>query len=151
MAIHGEFAELILAGTKRVEFRKAAFRRPVSHVFIYATAPVARVVGYFEVAAVDEGSPPTLWRSYSGVAGIDYPRYRGYFAGHRRGVAIRVKRAVAFERPIRLGQHGLPPRAPQNFAYVNAAVVRKLRAEPTAPNRPASNPPAPGGTVRQTA
>ncbi len=62
MAIRPHFADSILAGRKRVEFRKRRFSRAVSHVIIYATEPVKRVIGMFEVKSVSDGPPARVWR-----------------------------------------------------------------------------------------
>ncbi len=40
MSIHPQYANAIVEGTKRVEFRKRPLARNVTHVIVYATAPV---------------------------------------------------------------------------------------------------------------
>ena len=49
LSIKPEYAEKILKGEKLVEFRIVAFAQEVSKIFIYATSPVCRIVGEFEV------------------------------------------------------------------------------------------------------
>ncbi|WP_369009144.1 ASCH domain-containing protein, partial [Escherichia coli] len=45
LSIKPEFAEKILNGTKRFEFRKGIFKNPqISTVVIYATMPLGKVV-----------------------------------------------------------------------------------------------------------
>lgn len=57
------FADAILAGIKTVELRTVAPSKPVERAWIYATAPVQRIVGYFKpgkivpMGAVVEGMP----------------------------------------------------------------------------------------------
>lgn len=50
-------AAAILAGEKKYEFRRVIFSRRVNIVVIYATAPIRRVVGEFDVLAVISESP----------------------------------------------------------------------------------------------
>ena len=46
-----------LPGRKRFEYRKAVFKQPVEKVLIYASAPVSKIVGEFEIADVVSGEP----------------------------------------------------------------------------------------------
>ena len=71
MSIHPKFAQLILSGKKKVEFRKTRFNHQISHVVIYATSPIKKVVGYFEVQNIKVAPPKDLWESYSEVSGIE--------------------------------------------------------------------------------
>ena len=50
LSIKPEFVEKIFAGTKKYEFRKSLFKKSgVKYVVIYASAPIKRVVGEFEI------------------------------------------------------------------------------------------------------
>ena len=61
MSIYPEYADRILSGTKKVEFRKTVFRKDVTHILIYATAPSQDVVGYFEGTGIDKVRPEGSW------------------------------------------------------------------------------------------
>jgi hypothetical protein len=70
ISIKPEFAEEILGGQRRVEFRKTrpSFG-PGTRAVIYASSPKKCVVGVFEVARVVQGTPKSLWgkaNKYSG-------------------------------------------------------------------------------------
>ena len=53
LSIKPEFAEKILNGTKRFEFRKGIFKNPqISTVVIYATMPLGKVVGQFRIESI---------------------------------------------------------------------------------------------------
>jgi predicted transcriptional regulator len=75
MSIHPEFVRLILNGNKKVEFRKIRFSMNISYVVIYATLPIKKIVGYFEVKNINTASPDELWRSYENIAGIEKERF----------------------------------------------------------------------------
>lgn len=118
MSIHPAYAEAILRGDKKVEFRKRAFRSPVAFVVIYATAPIRKVVGYFHVDEVDKASPAALWRRYSPIGGIDKAHFDHYFRGDKSGAGIRVGRTVRFPRALPL-ETFLRGRPPQSFQYLD--------------------------------
>ena len=66
LSIKPEFVEKIFSGEKRFEFRKSAFREDVSRVVVYATSPVCRIVGEFEVEDILQASPRQLWQKNKG-------------------------------------------------------------------------------------
>jgi predicted transcriptional regulator len=118
MSIHPRYAGLILSGRKRVEFRRTRFRASVSHVLIYETAPVQRVTGFFEVAAVIEAAPQAIWQRFAPVAGIDHAAFSSYFAGRRIATAIEVGRVVSLSQHVSLTSFEPKPVVPQSFRYV---------------------------------
>lgn len=64
LPIKPEFARPIMNGTKTVEFRKTVFAQTPTHVVVYASSPVKRILGYFEVDAVDVDAVDALWAKY---------------------------------------------------------------------------------------
>ena len=130
ISIHPRFADAILAGTKRVEFRKVCFKREISHALLYATAPVQKVVGYVEITEIDERSPEALWRRYREVAGIERQAFFAYYRGKVTGVALKVRRPRRLAHQLALGdvQRGATP--PQSFVYSTMDVLRRV-AEPS--------------------
>lgn len=126
LPIRPEFAGAILAGTKRVEFRKAPFRRQVSYVVIYASTPVQRVVGWFRVGDVDSGTPSELWSRHARHGGIAAEAYDAYFGGREAAVAIGVEDVTVLARPVPLSALGVT--VPQSFRYLSTAEVRLLNA-----------------------
>jgi predicted transcriptional regulator len=133
LPIKPEFADAILAGTKRVEFRKAAFRRVVSHVVIYASTPVQRVVGWFRVANVDAGTPADLWSRHEQHGGIAADAYRAYYGDCDSAVAIGVADVTVLCEPIPLSALGVS--APQSFCYLTPKQVGLLNAATARPSR----------------
>lgn len=118
LSIRPEYAEAILEGRKRVEFRRTPFARPVRSVVIYATSPVGMIIGCFEVEAIEVDSPSALWERFHTVAGISRRRFRDYFSGTSRGYAIRVGVVTEFEVPRPLDVLGRNLVAPQSFRYL---------------------------------
>jgi predicted transcriptional regulator len=118
LSLHPRHAESILSGTKKVEFRRIAFKRDVGYVIVYATAPVCRVVGWFSVKEIESRSPSALWRRHAAVSGVSSKEFKTYFSGTENGVAIRVGQVRRLASPIRLTEVRRSMTAPQSYLYV---------------------------------
>ena len=125
MPIKPVFANAIMSGTKKVEFRKIKFQRNVTHVVVYSSSPVQRVVGYFVVSNVNEDSPTAIWRQYKEVAGICHDGFRDYFRARQKAVAIEVGHVRKLSKPLKLSMI-TSGSVPQSFAYLNPNVLRRL-------------------------
>jgi predicted transcriptional regulator len=121
MSIRPQFANAILDGTKRVEFRKRRLAVDVSRVVIYTTSPVQAVVGEFTIADQVVGTPHALWRRYASVAGIDRAAFFKYFEGSTDAVGIVIDRVVEYKTPRSLDEIEPGARPPQSFFYLESA------------------------------
>jgi len=122
LSIKPEYAEKILNGTKRFEYRKAAPRNEAVHtVVIYATMPVGRVVGEFEVAGVLRESPDVLWKQTRTASGITRAFFDEYFSGRDEAVAIAVRKPKRYPKPLMLEDVSGSATAPQSFQYLPEA------------------------------
>jgi predicted transcriptional regulator len=122
------YANAIMAGTKRVEFRKIGFRRPVTHVAVYASTPVQRIIGVFRVAAVEHAAPAALWRRHAKHGGITSEAFELYYEGSVTGLAIGVAEVVGLTEPIALDALGGSVTPPQSFRYLSTSEVARLRS-----------------------
>jgi len=127
LSIHPRFARSIMSGEKRVEFRKVRFRDEVSHIIVYATSPVQKVLGYFGVSHIDEAPPGRLWARYGAIGGVRKDEFRAYFASSSQGVAIGVGEVEALREPLPLSVLGDSATVPQSFSYLGARAFEKLR------------------------
>ncbi|GAA1955212.1 ASCH domain protein [Nocardioides panacihumi] len=119
MSIHPQYAQAIMAGTKKVEFRKRRIADDVTHVIVYATAPVSAVVGVFEVSGQTTTTPTSLWRRFKKVAGISRDGFDAYFEGRDSATGITVGDVTVLDEPLCLqGDLGIG-RPPQSYQYVN--------------------------------
>ncbi|WP_082498245.1 ASCH domain-containing protein [Pseudorhodoferax sp. Leaf267] len=118
LSIHPEHAEAILAGRKRYEFRKVRFREVVDEVVIYATSPVCRVVGTFEVEEIYSAHPDAVWTRAREVSGISRELFRDYFRDRKLAHAIKVSNPVRFARARLLGGYLESNVPPQSFCYL---------------------------------
>ena len=118
MPVKPQFAQLIMQGKKKAEFRKVRFLKQVSHVVVYASSPVQKILGYFEVSHIDEGSPGYLWKRYRSIGGIIYKEFQDYYANSTRGVAIGIGRICQLKHAIPLTKLNAAMVAPQSFVYI---------------------------------
>lgn len=125
-SIKPQYAEAILKGTKKVEFRRTTLAPDVSHIVIYATTPVQKVIGTFEVDGVDRARPSTLWDTYGGVGGIDRSDYMDYFEGSDSAYAIRVRAPRTWTQPLALADLSPGLRAPQSYQYLRDEALAKV-------------------------
>lgn len=119
LSIKPQYAELILSGKKRFEFRRQIYKNPaVSTVVIYVTKPVGKVVGEFTIREIHHGTPKDLWTLTKAASGIDPNSYKAYFEGKSMAFAIEVDKVTKYKRPMNLKDllpSGCPP---QSFAYL---------------------------------
>ncbi|MCE9673826.1 ASCH domain-containing protein [Myxococcus stipitatus] len=122
LSIKPEYAEKILEGKKHYEFRRAVFKNPeVKTVVIYATKPVGKVVGEFDIAEVLSECPSDLWARTSKLAGITRRFFDQYFTGRKTAYAIKVQNVRRYRKPLELQtllENGVPP---QSFCYLHSA------------------------------
>ncbi|WP_303638906.1 ASCH domain-containing protein [Stenotrophomonas tuberculopleuritidis] len=119
LSIKPEYAEKILDGRKRFEFRKAMPRiQGVKTVVIYATMPVGKVVGEFEIDECISCRPRELWAIASEFSGISRAFFNSYFKGRATAHAFKVASAKRYEFPLDLIDLIGTTAAPQSFRYL---------------------------------
>jgi predicted transcriptional regulator len=126
MAIQPRFSQAILAGEKKVEFRKRRLASDITTVLIYESAPTQRIVGRFTIADTVEGRPAELWRRFGAVGGIPRREFLEYYSGNTRAVGFVVGDVQRYHRPVALPALTVCPAVPQSFAYLPAAIVREI-------------------------
>src|SRR5690349_8510419 len=102
LSIKPVYADAIFGGRKRFEFRRAIFRREVRVVVVYATSPVSRVLGEFDVNEVISDEVGALWKRTQSKAGIDCAGFFRYFAGRDVGHAISIGNVRRYPRALEL-------------------------------------------------
>jgi len=118
LSIKPEFAEKIFSGEKCFEFRKTAFSQEVTTIVVYATAPVGRIVGEFEVARILEDAPHPLWQKTKCKAGISAKFFFDYFKGRKKAIAIEVSRPKKYIPALDPYASNKKFHPPQSFRYL---------------------------------
>ncbi|HEY8402966.1 MAG TPA: hypothetical protein VIK71_00020 [Flavobacteriales bacterium] len=118
LSIKPEFAERIFDGSKKFEFRKAIFKKPdIKTVVVYASSPMQKVIGEFEIDSIINDSLADLWKKTKRFAGIDEDYFYQYFADNENGYAIKIKKVKKYSKPLCLkADFNLSP--PQSFLYL---------------------------------
>jgi predicted transcriptional regulator len=118
LSIKPEFAYKIFDGSKRYEYRRAMFKNTeVTKVVVYASHPVQKVIGEFEIETILHDSPIALWGKTKKHAGINEEKFFKYFADKSKGYAIKVKATNMYDIPIRL-HNIMVSSPPQSFMYL---------------------------------
>ena len=120
LSIKPEHAEKIFRGEKRFEFRRTLFaEKTVTKIVVYASSPVCRVIGEFDVEEILSMPMNTLWQKTRNESGISWGFFSSYFAGKVKCHAIKVANPIRYKDPIHLKTAVGLERPPQSFAYVD--------------------------------
>lgn len=118
LSIKPEFAEKIFDGSKRFEFRRSIFKnKHVKTVVVYASSPMQKVVGEFEIEHIIYDELNNLWNQTQQFAGIEEDYFFEYFSKKKLGYAIKIKKTTKYQNPLSLKENFniLPP---QSFTYL---------------------------------
>lgn len=119
LSIKPKYADLILAGSKRVELRRSWPSNDIGVMVLYSSAPVQRLVGVAFVDRVEETDVAGLWKLASDFGGgVTHEELDEYFAGKKTAFGVMIKRA-------RVAQVAVDPKElfpgftpPQSFQYL---------------------------------
>lgn len=117
LSVKPEFAEAILSGIKKVEFRKIIFKKEVEKVFLYSTSPIKKIVGYFTFDEIVKNSPQKLWEQFGEVGFISEDAFFKYFEDKEDGFSICINSTLKFTYsidPFKEIDNFIPP---QSFCY----------------------------------
>ena len=111
------YAWAILDGSKRYEYRKTKMNSAVNTIYIYATAPIQRVVGCVQLKRCISASPDIVWTATRQYAGLDRRTFDCYFSNANQAYAYELSCPIRYSQPRLLSDYGLI-RPPQSFCYV---------------------------------
>ena len=120
LSIRPTFCKMIFSGQKKYEYRKRVFTRSdVDKVYVYATKPICRIVGYFTIDEVIDDKKNDLWEKTHKDGGISKEYFDAYFKNSDTAYAIKIGQVVKLDTPIDPKSVIKDFHAPQNFMYVN--------------------------------
>lgn len=127
LSVKPRFAEQIVAGTKRVEFRRSWAAEQVGLAVIYSSSPIQRLVGIVDVDGTVFASPSSVWtKCRERGPGLERRELMEYFAGKVQAYGVLLGKVTLPEKPI-------PPkslfrgfRPPQSYRYLSAAELRRV-------------------------
>jgi len=123
LSIKPQFAEMIFSGAKKYEFRRSLFKNPdVKTIIVYASSPVQKVIGEFEIESIINDELVTLWELTKKYAGINEEYFFKYFSNKEYGYAIHIKNVKKYRKALCL-REDFNAKPPQSFMYLNAGTV----------------------------
>lgn len=123
LSIKPEFAEKIFDGTKLYEFRRSIFKnKNINTVVVYASSPVQRVIGEFEIDTIINSEIHRLWEETKDFSGISENFFFEYFSNKEKGFAIKIKRTKLYKKPLSL-KDDFNASPPQSFMYLDKCLV----------------------------
>jgi predicted transcriptional regulator len=124
LSIKPQYAELIFTGKKKFEFRRTIFKnRNVKTIIVYASSPVQKVIGEFQIDSVLQSDLKSLWKVTKEFAGIDKDLFYEYFNNKQDGFAIKIAKTRRYRKPLCIKEDfKLFP--PQSFLYLHAQSLK---------------------------
>ena len=120
LSIRPNFCNMIFSGQKKYEYRKRVFTRSdVDKVYVYASKPICKIVGFFTIDEVIEDSPNVMWEKTHEGSGITKEYFDAYFRGCDMAHAIAIGEVVKLDTPIDPKKVIPNFHAPQNYMYVD--------------------------------
>ncbi len=119
MSINPIYADKILSGTKKYEYRKVKAKKDkVNKIVIYATYPIMKVVGEVEVKDILEETPEKLWNVTKKYSGVTKQFYDNYFNKSSKAIAYKLGKIEKYDEPKKLEDVGVKC-VPQSFLYLD--------------------------------
>ncbi len=118
ISIKPQYVDKIISKEKTYEFRRVVFKKEVDNVIIYATAPMKKIVGSFELEEIIKDTPSNLWDNFSSESGICEKDFFSYFEGKDMGFALKVGELDILDEFIDVNLLD-DFNAPQSFMYVD--------------------------------
>ena len=127
LSIKPQFVNEIIAGRKGYEFRKKGFKQEVSTIYVYASSPVCRIVGEFELGDILEGTPEQIWSLTANRSGISKSYFDDYFMSRDVSFALEIRSFKRYKTPIDPYASIEGFHAPQSFCYTEERLSKSTR------------------------
>lgn len=123
LSIHPNYAEAILAGTKRWEYRRRGprFKVRLARLYLYATTPVSMIIG--EAGSwIWADTPEYVWYHTMDGAGISKDDFFDYAKGYEEIAVFEImpESLKRYERARPLRDFGVV-RPPQSWRYIDVS------------------------------
>ena len=89
ISLKPRYARLVISGDKTVELRNRIVRlKPGTLIWIYATRPMARIVGIAEIESVVHADPAEIWQRFGDDICVDRNGFDSYIGNRERVSAL---------------------------------------------------------------
>lgn len=129
LSVRPRYAESIISGAKRAELRRQRpAAGPGTPVIIYATRPVAAVIGTARIDRVCDGSPAGIWAEFHDEIGITRDEFDLYLHGASSAYLLLLSSAERLPSPLALDdmREGTIFQPPRSYRYLNYASLHTL-------------------------
>lgn len=118
LSIKPKYVKKILEGKKKVEYRKVIPRcNDVTHIIIYASAPISHVVAEVSISDILSDRPSNIWEKTFSIGGISHDDYCAYFKNRKIAHAFVIENIKIFAPYRNLIDYGIR-NPPQSFVYI---------------------------------
>ena len=126
LSIKPVYADAIMAGVKKVEFRKKIFKRPVDKIYVYSSSPEKKIIGYFTIHSIVEDTPSNLWETFKKVGGIAKDAFFEYYKDTEKGFSIKIDKFERFDCKVDPNNVIEKFIAPQSYLYLEETVMQNI-------------------------
>jgi predicted transcriptional regulator len=127
LSVKPRFADLIVAGTKRVELRRAIPAQSVDTIALYSSSPVQAIIALVDVRETIEASPSKLWDvARDNGGGLTRAELRTYFEPKKTGFALMLENVRVFDKPVNPKKFFKVFTPPQSFKYLTEKELQRL-------------------------
>lgn len=127
IAIKPKYANLILAGTKKVELRRSWPPNNIGVMVIYSSAPIQKLVGMALIDRVEECDFKSLWTIASNNGGgVSYEELKNYLTGKKKAYGIMIEHIKVAE--VMIDPKDIFPNftPPQSFLYLSPSEYQRV-------------------------
>ena len=117
LSIKKEFAEKILLGTKRYEYRKRGFRYNIERALMYVTSPHCLIIGEFHIECILVDLPKRIWQKTFNDSGISEEYFYQYYYNSEIAYALKISSPLRYDTPFKLEDFNIYT-PPQSFVYL---------------------------------
>ncbi|UNL87099.1 hypothetical protein IE339_01385 [Priestia koreensis] len=125
ISIKPVYVNEIRLGKKKYEFRKRVFKKNVKNIYIYESAPVKKIIGFFPYTGYLSDTPSVLWEECQPYSGIGKSSFFQYFKEKSVGYAIKVDSFQPLDPPLDPKDVFNTFTAPQSYMYIAKGYLKR--------------------------
>lgn len=126
--IKPKFAQKIISGEKKYEYRRVKPAKEIKYIVIYSSSPEQLILGIASVSHVLTDTPRKIWKETSLTSGISKSEYQSYFSGADVACAIGIDVVYKLEIPLNPKQIFDDFTVPQSFKYLDESSFSHLKS-----------------------
>ncbi|MNH14629.1 ASCH domain protein [compost metagenome] len=120
LSIKPKYADLILAGTKRVELRRSWPSNDVGVMVLYSSAPIQKLVGVAFIDRIEECDFESLWTlANTNGGGVTYDELKAYTKGKKTAFGVMINRVKVADTQVDPKEIFPSFTPPQSFMYLD--------------------------------